>query len=221
LAPLRYSAEKPQSQKYCGFVPKRVCAGMNRKNARDAAKRGVATLRLLSGLTAAPVLALVAWVLSAAASPAVAEYDVHEEIHCLALTIYFEARGEVDDGKIAVGHVVMNRVANDRFPHKVCDVVRQGGEAERYRCQFSWWCDGLSDRPVEAAAWDEARAFARRIFWGFSDDPTTGALWYHADYVSPVWRHELGKGPKIGRHIFYVDPDAAEAAVQLAESEGS
>ena len=28
-------------------------------------------------------------------------------------------------------------------------------------------------------------------------------LWYHADYVAPVWRHNLKKFEKIGVHIFY------------------
>jgi spore germination cell wall hydrolase CwlJ-like protein len=191
---------------------------MEIKRLWDVAFRGASVFKLVPGVAAIPVLMLGVWLTSAAASPTAADYDVREEIQCLALTIYFEARGESYDGKVAVGHVVMNRAANERFPQRVCEVVRQGGEAERFRCQFSWWCDGLSDRPVEEAAWDEAKALARRIFWGFSDDPTTGALWYHADYVSPAWRHDLGEGPKIGRHIFYVDPDAGEEAVQVAEN---
>jgi len=28
-------------------------------------------------------------------------------------------------------------------------------------------------------------------------------LWYHADYVAPVWRKALDKEAKIGLHIFY------------------
>ena len=130
-------------------------------------------------------------------------FDVGEEVRCLALTIYFEARGEPDEGKLAVGHVVMNRVRDPRYPSRVCGVVRQGGEWPRNRCPFSWWCDGRSDKPRNHAAWERATAFARLIYWGFSKDPTGGALWYHADYVSPVWRKVLGAGPKIGRHQFY------------------
>ena len=37
-------------------------------------------------------------------------------------------------------------------------------------------------------------------------DPTGGALWYHADYVSPSWRQAFDEGPQIGRHIFYRRP---------------
>ncbi len=125
------------------------------------------------------------------------------EIECLALNIYFEARGESEIGQLAVGHVVMNRVSSKRFPGTVCDVVQQGGEARRYRCQFSWWCDGRSDTPGNKRLWEKSAELALNIYWGRSVDPTEGALWYHADYVKPYWRTKFERGPKIGRHIFY------------------
>ena len=137
------------------------------------------------------------------AGPAAADMDVTEELECLALTIYFEARGEPDKGKLAVGHVVMNRASHPFFPEAICDVVKQGGEKLRYRCQFTWWCDGLSDRPKEWQAWRKSMALARRVYWDHSADPTDGALWYHADTVQPSWRTALAPGPKIGRHLFY------------------
>ena len=46
---------------------------------------------------------------------------------------------------------------------------------------------------------------AREIYSGESTDPTNGALWYHADYVSPYWKDSFVQGPKIGQHIFYQD----------------
>ena len=139
---------------------------------------------------------------------------IDSEINCLALTIYFEARGEPDRGKLAVGHVVLNRASSPRYPERICAVVRQGGEWPRFRCQFTWWCDGRSDDPGEVLAWKQSQAFARRIFWGLSIDPTAGALWYHAVYVKPVWRKVLGAGEAIGRHIFY--PANGGAAVRAA-----
>lgn len=135
--------------------------------------------------------------------PAAAHADVGSELECLALTIYFEARGESDEGKIAVGHVVMNRSSHPLFPDKVCEVVQQGGEKLRFHCQFSWWCDGRSDRPKEWRAWEKSKALARLIYWDYSPDATAGALWYHADYVRPRWRNDLSRGPKIGQHVFY------------------
>ena len=132
------------------------------------------------------------------------EADPQEELHCLALNIYFEARNEPREGQFAVAHVVMNRVADKRFPDTACKVIRQGGERVRHRCQFSWWCDGLSDRPRNRRVWERAQVMAQDVYWGRSEDPTQGALWYHADYVMPYWGRVFERGPKIGRHIFYL-----------------
>lgn len=134
-------------------------------------------------------------------APKLVRFD--SQLTCLALNIYFEARSEPLDGMLAVGHVVMNRVADRKFPNSICGVVRQGGDVVRHRCQFSWWCDGRSDQPRNAAAWDAARLVAWYIFNGYTEDPTDGALWYHADYVAPDWRDAYLRGPQIGRHIFY------------------
>jgi len=135
--------------------------------------------------------------------------DQAREIECLALNLYFEARGEPDLGKVGVGQVVMNRVFDRRFPKTVCDVVQQGGEQPRYACQFTWWCDGLSDKPNNSGAWDKSRALAEEIYWGRLEDPTKGALWYHADYVLPSWRLGMVRGPAYGRHVFYYRPAAS------------
>jgi spore germination cell wall hydrolase CwlJ-like protein len=131
-----------------------------------------------------------------------------DEITCLAQNIYFEARSEPVDGMLAVGHVVLNRVASARFPGTICKVVRQGGEQRRHRCQFSWWCDGRSDKPHNKVAWNASRLIAWFIYNGQTEDPTGGALWYHADYVNPYWREAFIAGPQIGRHIFYLNAES-------------
>jgi spore germination cell wall hydrolase CwlJ-like protein len=127
-----------------------------------------------------------------------------ESLRCLALNIYHEARGEPLQGKIAVAHVVLNRVAASQWPGQICAVIQQGGERRRYRCQFSWWCDGRPDQPRDVAAWRESLLVALLIRRGATDDPTKGALWYHADSVSPYWSKVFKPYKKIGRHIFYV-----------------
>jgi spore germination cell wall hydrolase CwlJ-like protein len=138
---------------------------------------------------------------------------VEEEVHCLALNIYFEARGETEMGQRAVGHVVMNRVAHTGYPSTVCAVVRQGGEKKRHRCQFSWWCDGQSDKPGNQTAWDQSLRIARQIYAGTLRDITDGALWYHATYVTPYWSKVLLQGDKIGQHIFYLEHRQANNAL--------
>jgi len=148
--------------------------------------------------TRVAAVALIAMLLGAA------QWRPDDEIYCLALTIYFEARGEPHDGQVAVGHVVMNRVRDDRYPDNVCDVVRHGGR-DRYNCQFSWWCDRRSDRPAHRRDWERAKTLARIIYWDGIEDPTGGALWYHAVYARPIWRIRLERVGRIGDHIFYRD----------------
>ena len=127
-----------------------------------------------------------------------------EQIRCLALNIYFEARSETPRGKEAVAAVTINRLRSAYFPKTICEVVRQGGDEALHNCQFSWWCDGRSDIPRESRSWREAKALAERVLRKGIKDPTRGALWYHADYVKPVWRREKTRVVKIGKHIFYV-----------------
>ncbi|MEK9700053.1 MAG: cell wall hydrolase, partial [Candidatus Poseidoniales archaeon] len=91
---------------------------------------------------------------------------------CLQKNAYFEARNQSDAGMMAVTHVVLNRVHSDRFPNTVCEVVEQGHMSKwwkdnhdrdvpvRNKCQFSWFCDGLSDEPKEREAWAHAQRVA-------------------------------------------------------------
>ena len=129
-----------------------------------------------------------------------------DELQCLALNLYHEARGESEPGRIAVVQVVLNRVSDGKFPGTICAVVHQGGATPLNGCQFSWWCDGKSDRPGDKEVWADSRRLAAELARGWHGDPTGGALWYHADYVSPTWRQAFDEGPQIGRHIFYRRP---------------
>ena len=139
-----------------------------------------------------------------------------EEIRCLALNIYFEARSESIEGQHAVGHVVLNRVAHSGFPDTICGVVKQGGEKRRNRCQFSWWCDGRSDEPLNRRAWLLSLTMAYAIYHGHTSDPTQGALWYHADYVTPHWSKALMLVTKIGHHLFYLSRKEQTYALNLS-----
>ena len=84
-----------------------------------------------------------------------------EAVLCLALNIYFEARDQSVEGRVAVTQVVMNRVLHPDYPDNPCDVVYQSevypsGHPVKYRCQFSWFCDGKSDEPVDYQAFHDA-----------------------------------------------------------------
>jgi hypothetical protein len=170
-------------------------AGLALSLARAAAHRGT-IVAVLRGGVAGIVLLLIS----------AGETGPDQDLHCLALNIYFEARGEPEEGRRAVAHVVLNRAADWRWPSTPCAVIAQGWPEAGRRCQFSWYCDGRSDLPGGGAPWRDAARLADMVYWGRSQDPTDGAFWYHADYVMPGWSKKLKRGPKIGRHIFYRDP---------------
>lgn len=50
------------------------------------------------------------------------------ELECMQRAMYFESVRSSRDGLIAVGSVVMNRVASDSYPGTVCGVVGQKGQ---------------------------------------------------------------------------------------------
>ena len=117
-----------------------------------------------------------------------------EALVCLALNIYHEARDQPFIGQVAVAQVVMNRVRDDRYPDDVCEVVMQGPTYSwkadfpvRHRCQFSWYCDGKSDKTPDQTAWEQALMIAQGVHTGNLDDFVEGATHYHATYVLPEW----------------------------------
>lgn len=129
--------------------------------------------------------------------------------NCLATAIYYEARSESLSGQLAVAEVIMNRVADARFPGSVCDVVFQGS----YRntgCQFTFTCDGALARKPRGIRWERAQSVAAHVVLGLNEPRTGGATHYHADYVDPIWNAGLVKTETIDTHIFYRFPRGKE-----------
>jgi N-acetylmuramoyl-L-alanine amidase len=120
---------------------------------------------------------------------------------CLALALYWEAKTEGPEGMRAVASVVLNRVAHPQFPSTVCAVITEGGEEPP--CQFSWWCDGKSDRPTDARAWRLARQIAHAALTDPPPDRTRGALFFHDAAIATPWGRKRERTVQIGRHIFY------------------
>ena len=133
-----------------------------------------------------------------------------EALMCLALNVYHEAKNQSFIGQVAVAQVVMNRVRDDRYPSTVCEVGKQGPTYSwkpdfpvRNRCQFSWYCDGKSDKAKEKGAWDTAMLVAHGVYYGNLDDFVEGATHYHAYYVRPSWASSKTYITRIDDHIFY------------------
>lgn len=74
---------------------------------------------------------LAALVLSTTACSKISEmvglrrFSQPSELECMERVVYFESNRSSRDGLIAVGSVVMNRVASPQFPNTVCGVVGQ------------------------------------------------------------------------------------------------
>lgn len=113
------------------------------------------------------------------------------ELHCLALNIHFEARGEPIRGQIAVGQVTLNRLKHVLFPDTICGVVLQP-------FQFSW----VKQIPkwYKTKVPEETILLASNIIQGKYKDESRGALYFHAKEAEPFERREV---LRIGNHVFY------------------
>lgn len=114
---------------------------------------------------------------------------------CLAMNIYFEARGEGIDAQRMVAEVVMERVSQEGYPKTICDVVWDKG-------QFSWTSDGLSDEPLDTRAWLQSQIIANEVLL-YGSEFLTGATHYHSIDVQPYWAKDMVVMGQYGKHIFY------------------
>ena len=125
------------------------------------------------------------------------------EHRCLSEVLYYEARGEGDQGQKAVAEVIFHRMNSKNYGHSICAVVYEG--AGHPGCQFSFTCNGDLDRRRDARDWSRAERLAAEILTdqAWRKDSTGGATNYHAVSVAPDWADTLEKTGQIGNHIFY------------------
>lgn len=118
------------------------------------------------------------------------EQNTSGDVALLARLISAEARGESYEGQVAVGAVVMNRIAHPSFPNTLSGVIYQRGA-------FSCMDDGQFDEPVAQSAY----AAARDAMNGY--DPTGGAIYYFNPVTATsqwIWSRPLIV--QIGKHRF-------------------
>lgn len=130
------------------------------------------------------------------------------ERECLAQAIYHEARGESAAGQLAVANVIVNRARSSKYPSSLCGVIYQGANNGRYRCQFTFACDGRDDTPGERQAWARSMALAKDIYAEYATGEDIGAipgsaLFYHTTNVRPSWSYTFDRVAEVGAHIFY------------------
>jgi spore germination cell wall hydrolase CwlJ-like protein len=128
-----------------------------------------------------------------------------EEHRCLSEVMYYEARGEGQDGQMAVAEVVFHRLRHGQYGHSICAVVYEGAGGSG--CQFSFTCNGELAQHRSPAAWRAAEILAARILTGQTAlrDITGDATHFHATSVSPDWADDNGmqRTAQIGNHVFY------------------
>jgi spore germination cell wall hydrolase CwlJ-like protein len=120
------------------------------------------------------------------------------EQDCLASAVYFEARGERIEGQLAVAEVVLNRVASKHYPDTICEVVEQP-----WQFSFVNATGRIPEADRTSKSWKNAVAISTIALDKLAGEVSKDVLWYHADYVAPVWRKSLDREKKVGLHIFY------------------
>lgn len=123
-----------------------------------------------------------------------ADYD-EESLYWLSRIISAESRGEILLGQLAVGSVVLNRVAHQNYPDNIRDVVFD----KQYGVQFEPVSNGtVYDEPVPSAV-----LAAKMCLEGAS--VVEDSLYFYAPALSPgTWIVENGVyHTTIGCHKFY------------------
>lgn len=108
-----------------------------------------------------------------------------DDTSLLAALIYCEAGNQSYEGMVAVGAVVLNRVASPSFPSTIHDVIYQSGQ---FTPAYSGALASALANGVPSACYDAAAAALN------GENPVGGALYFNTG---------SGKGTKIGAHQFY------------------
>ena len=112
------------------------------------------------------------------------------DYNLLARLISAEARGESYTGQVAVGAVVLNRVAHPSFPDTLAGVIYQNGA-------FSCLYDGQFDQPVAESSYRAAQDALNG--W----DPSGGAIYYYNPVTATnKWIRSRPIITTIGKHVF-------------------
>jgi spore germination cell wall hydrolase CwlJ-like protein len=88
---------------------------------------------------------------------------------CLTRVMYFESNRSSDDGMLAVGTVVMNRVNSPKFPHSICGVVGQPGQ----------FANGVLSMPMNPRERAHVQQIADAILAGARNPGIGKAMYFH------------------------------------------
>ncbi|MDE6790259.1 MAG: spore cortex-lytic enzyme [Clostridia bacterium] len=116
----------------------------------------------------------------------------NSDLYLLAKCIYAEARGESYTGQVAVGAVILNRVASSAFPNSIAGVIYQ-------RHAFTAVSDGQINLEPDKTAMNAASDAMNG--W----DPTYGCIYYYNPAVATSsWIFGRKTVTTIGKHVFAI-----------------
>lgn len=118
-----------------------------------------------------------------------------EQTTYLAICIYFEARGESFEGKIAVGHVILNRLRKEKASVK--DVIFR-------TWQFSWANQGAQPPIKDYASFIECQQAALVCCQERMEGKNLFGAdhYYNPELASPEWADKMVEVSVIGGHRF-------------------
>ncbi len=112
------------------------------------------------------------------------------DLNLLARAVYGEGRGEPYEGQVAIAAVILNRVADSRFPKTIAGVIYQSGA-------FDVVADGQINLSPNTTAYQAARDALNG--W----DPTYGCVYYYnPSTATNKWIKTLPISVRIGKHVF-------------------
>lgn len=92
-----------------------------------------------------------------------------KDVNCLERAMFFESNRSSPDGLIAVGTVVMNRLASPQYPDTICGVVGQ-------KNQFA---PGVLTRPMNSKALPDVQAAAAAVLKGERHKGVKNSMFFH------------------------------------------
>jgi N-acetylmuramoyl-L-alanine amidase len=120
---------------------------------------------------------------------------------CLALNVFYEARGTTVIDREAVAAVALNRAEKEH--RSVCKVIEEPR-------QFSWTAHHSLTvpkikNPLEKKAWSTAITTARRVMYSRrSRRVFANVMYYHTRYVHPRWSNHYRVAFATNAHIYYL-----------------
>lgn len=131
-----------------------------------------------------------------------------KEYECVVQALFHEARGEGEEGILAVASVIYNRVKSRSYPNSFCGVIHQPK-------QFSYVHERLNagltldakPKASEIEVFEFIKQTAQKVVTNeFEPVVPHGTLWYAHQRINNYWTKTKVKVAHIGNHVFYVKP---------------